>query len=268
MTLFNTPNPDEPNIQIDPNIDPLELLTAPGGKFDRTKYASEAEMYKDIAKGKVLADQYIDHMKGRHDELRTDYTRMREEYNAGPKLKELIDQYSAQQSNNQGITPPADDVTPVSFNPKDIEAMLELKLSQREQQKTEEANYKFVESKLTEHYGSQYQSVLKQQVDQLGLDKDFVNELARKHPNVLFKTLGLDGAKTDNNLFQAPIQSSQRRDPFAPSTPKRTNAYYQKLRKEQPAVYRSPKIQDQMFKDAAELGDAFQDGDWNTIGHR
>lgn len=266
MTLFNDTNQNEPNIQIDPNVDPLELLTAPGAKFDRTKYTSEAEMYKDIAKGKVLADQYIDHMKARQDELRTDYAQMREVYNAGPKLKELIDQYSAQQSNNQGNLPPADDVKPVSFDPKDIEAMLEQKLSQREQLKTEEANYKFVESKLTEHYGPQFQSVLKQQVDQLGLDKDFVNELARKHPTVLFKTLGLDGQKTDGT-FQAPPQSTQRRDPFAPSTPRRTNAYYQKLRKDQPALYRTPKIQDQMFKDAVALGDEFNDGDWNAYGH-
>lgn len=265
MNLLDGTNQND-QIQIDPNIDPLEELTKPGGKFDKTKYQSEADMYKDIAKSKLMADQYIDHMKARQDELRQDYVSLREQYNAGPKLQELIDQYSAtRQNNNQGITPPADDVKPVSFDPKDIEALLEQKLTAREQQKLEEANFKTVESKLTEHFGPQYQGALKQQIDQLGLDTNFVNELARKHPQVLFRTLGLDAPKQDSS-FQTPIQSSQRRDPFGNSE-KRTNAYYQKLRKSDPVAYRSPKIQDQMFKDMVALGEAFEDGDWNAYGH-
>ncbi len=265
MNLLNNTNQDD-HIQIDPNLDALEELTKPGGKFDRTKYASEAEMYKDIAKGKVTADQYIDHFKVRHDELRQDYSKLREEYNAGPKLKELIDQYTAaSQQNNQNQLPPDDDVKPVSFDEKGLEDFFEKKLSQREQQKKEEANYKLVESKLMEHYGPQFGSALKQQVNQLGLDPDFVNELARKHPQVLFRTLGLEG-KSGDTSYQAPLQSTQRRDPFA-STEKRTNAYYQKLRKSDPVAYRSPKIQDQMFKDMVALGSDFEDGDWNAYGH-
>lgn len=264
MNLLDDKKDDQ--VQIDPNIDALEELTKPGGKFDKTKYTSEVDMYKDIAKSKLMADQYIDHMKARQDELRQDYTSLREQYNAGPKLQELIDQYSAtRQNNNQGNLPPADDVKPVSFDPKDIESLLEQKLTAREQLRKEEANFKLVESKLTEHFGNNYQGALKQQVDNLGLDKDFVNELARKHPQVLFRTLGLDAPKQDNS-FQAPLQSTQRRDPFAP-TAKRTNAFYQKMRKDQPELYRSPKIQDQMFKDAVELGSAFEDGDWNSYGH-
>jgi hypothetical protein len=265
MNLLDDKQDDLPN--LDPNLDPLEALTKPGAKFDKTKYESESDLYKAIAKSKLEADQYIDHMKARQDELRQDYLALREQVNAGPKLQELIDRYqSAAQSNNQSNIPQDDDVKPVSFDPAKIEELLEQKLSAREQLRLEEANYKMVESKLTEYYGSDYQRALKQQVDNLGLDKQFVNELARKHPQVLFRTLGLDAPKRDND-FQAPITSSQRQDPFAPKT-KRTNAYYQKLRKEQPDIYRSPKIQDQMYKDALELGDAFNDGDWNAYGHR
>lgn len=263
MNLLDDTNHNDP-IEIDPNKDYFAELTGPGGKFDRTKYESESDMYKAIARGKVEADKYVDHLKARHDELRQDWSKLREEYNAGPKLKEYLDQLVAQKSQNDHIHPVEDVKQPV-YDPNEIEKLLESKLTAREQARREEDNYKLVESKLTEHYGSNYQSVLKQQVDQLGLDKEFVNDLARKHPSVLFRTLGIEGQKSNDN-FQAPPMSSQRRDPFAPTT-KRTNAYYQKLRKEQPAVYRTPKIQDQMFKDAIELGDAFNDGDWNAYGH-
>jgi hypothetical protein len=252
-----------------PQVDSyFEELTKPGGKFDLSKYdGDKLKAAEAISKGKYEGDHYIDHFKARHDELRQDYSSLREQVNAGPKLQELIDRYqSASQNNNQSNIPQDDDVKPVSFDPSKIEELLEQKLTAREQLRREEANFKTVESKLTEHYGSDYQRVLKQQVDNLGLDKDFVNELARKHPQVLFRTLGLEGQKQDN-AFQSPMQSSQRQDPFAPKT-KRTNAYYQKLRKDQPEVYRSPKIQDQMYKDALELGDDFNDGDWNAYGHR
>lgn len=266
MNLLGDTNQND-QIQIDPSKDYLEELTKPGAKFDIAKYDNDKlKAAAAIARGKYEADMYVDHMKQRHDELRQDYVTLREQANAGPKLQELIDRYqAASQNNNQAQEPSGNDVKPVSFDPKDIEDLLEQKLTAREQLRKEEANFKTVESKLTEHYGSDYQNVLKHQVDQLGLDKDFVNELARKHPQVLFRTLGLEGQKQDNS-FQSPMQSSQRRDPFAP-TQKRTNAYYQKLRKDNPEAYRSPKIQDQMFKDAVALGDEFNDGDWNAYGH-
>jgi hypothetical protein len=263
MDLLNDTN-QEDQIQIDPNKDYFAELTGPGGKFDRSKYESEADMYKAIARGKVEADKYVDHLKARHDELRQDWTKLREEYNAGPKLKEYLDQLVNQKQQIETQHTPVEDTRPV-LNPDDIEKLLEQKLSAREQQRLEEQNYKAVEKKLAEHYGPQYQSVLKQQVAELGLDKDFVNDLARKHPSVLYRTLGIEGQKRDEN-FQSPPTSSQRRDPFAP-TMKRTNAYYQKLRKENPTLYRTPKIQDQMFKDAIALGDEFNDGDWNAYGH-
>lgn len=264
MNLLDTNQNDQ--VQIDPAKDYLSELTGPGGKFDRTKYESEADMYKAIARGKAEADMYVDHLKARQDELRQDWSKMREEYNAGPKLKELIDRLAAKeqpQSNNEDTH--VND-KPVSFDPTQIESLVEAKLSQAEQKRKEEANYRLVESKLKESFGDNYQQTLKQQVDQLGLDKDFINDLARKHPQVLFKTLGLD-EQGKRESFQTPPQTSQRRDPFAPNSPKRTNAYYQKMRKEDPARYRDPKTQDQMFKDALALGDEFNDGDWNAYGH-
>lgn len=264
MNLLDDTNQND-QVQIDENKDYFAELTAPGAKFDLTKYDGDPmKAAAAIAKGKWHADATLEHRNKSYDELRNDWMKLREEYNAGPKLKEYLDQLVNQKTQIEPQHTLVDDKQPV-YNPDDIEKLLESKLTAREQARREEANYKMVEAKLTEHYGPQFASVLKQQVDQLGLDKDFVNDLARKHPAVLFRTLGIEGQKTGEN-FQSPPTSSQRRDPFAPTT-KRTNAYYQKLRKEKPVEYRSPKIQDQMLKDAIELGDAFNDGDWNAYGH-
>lgn len=262
MNLLDDKQDDQ--VQIDESKDYFAELTAPGAKFDLSKYEGDPmKAAAAIAKGKWHADATLEHRNKSYDELRTDWMKLREEYNAGPKLKEYLDQLVGQKTQNEPHHTPVVETPPVESI--DIEKLLEQKLTAREQQRKEEANYKLVESKLTEHYGPQFASVLKQQVDQLGLDKDFVNDLARKHPAVLFRTLGIEGQKS-NESFQSPPTSSQRRDPFA-STTKRTNAYYQKLRKEKPVEYRSPKIQDQMLKDAIALGDEFNDGDWNAYGH-
>lgn len=264
MNLLDDTNQND-QIQIDENKDYFAELTAPGGKFDLSKYDNDPmKAAAAIAKGKWHADATLEHRNKSYDELRSDWMKLREEYNAGPKLKEYLDQLVNQKPQNEPQHTQVEEKQPV-LESIDIEKLLEQKLTAREQQRKEEANYKLVEAKLTEHYGPQFASVLKQQVDQLGLDKDFVNDLARKHPAVLFRTLGIEGQKT-GDTFQSPPTSSQRKDPFAPTT-KRTNAYYQKLRKENPVLYRSPKIQDQMLKDAIELGEAFEDGDWNAYGH-
>lgn len=264
MDLLDNNQNDQ--VQIDESKDYFAELTAPGAKFDLTKYDNDPmKAAAAIAKGKWHADATLEHRNKSYDELRTDWMKLREEYNAGPKLKEYLDQLVNQRQPNDHATPPVDEVKQPVFDPNEIEKLLEQKLTAREQQRKEEQNYRLVEDKLTEHYGPNYQSVLKQQIDQLGLDKDFVNDLAKKHPSVLFRTLGLEGQKQTES-FQTPLPSSQRRDPFA-GKEKRTNAWYQKLRKTDPVAYRSPKIQDQMLKDAIELGPAFEDGDWNAYGH-
>lgn len=267
MDLLNDTNQND-QVQIDESKDYFAELTAPGAKFDLTKYDNDPmKAAQAIAKGKWHADATLEHRNKSYDELRNDWKQLREEYNAGPKIKEYLDQLVAERSNHN--EPTVDDNKPV-YDPQQIEKLLEekmdAKLRQREIERRQEANYRMVESKLAEHFGPNYQGALKQQVDNLGLDKDFVNTLAKDHPEVLFRTLGI-GLKQDDNLFQTPTQSTQRRDPFAP-TQKRTNAYYQKMRKDNPELYRSPKIQDQMLKDAMALGDDFKDGDWFAYGHQ
>lgn len=258
---------DNDQITLDDNKDYFAELTAPGGKFDLAKFGGDKEKAAQaIAKGKWHADATLELRNKQHDELRKDWQTLREEYNAGPKLKEYLDQIVSQ-NQQQSKKPPVDDVKP-AYDPAEIEKLLDEKLSvkiaAREQERKEEANFRLVESKLAEHFGNNYQSALKQQVDQLGLDPQFVNTLARQHPDVLFRTLGIAGKQ--DNLFQAPVSSSQRRDQFAPAQ-KRTNSYYQKMRKDNPELYRSPKMQDQMLKDYQALGQEFEDGDWNAYGH-
>ena len=250
MNLLDDTNQDD-HVQIDPNKNYLDELVGEGKKF---------KTVEDLARGKAEADTYIEHFKQRHDELREYAAKLKSEYEAGPSLKELIDQLkSSKESNNDNTQSVHEDKSEFDLNK--IESLISNKIQQTKALEREEQNYATVQAKLIEQWGPNYTQQLKSQVSQLGLTADFVNELARKHPQVLFKTLGLDSQRQGEN-FQAPFKSTNRADPFNSGAPKRTWTYYEKMRKAEPLKYFDPKTQDQMFKDAEMLGDNFNDGDF------
>ena len=242
MTLFNT---DQTPPAIDENADYLTELVGEGKKF---KDAA------DLAKGKAMADAFIEQLKQEQAELRKDYLSLREEYQARPALQELLDQFkTVQQTSNE--PPLVNDVqTPASMKPEEIESLVSKKLSEIETTRKQEENLRSVEAKLKERFGDNYQTHFKNQISTLGLTEDFVTELARNHPVVLFKTLGLDQVQQSNS-FQTPPRSQQ--TSFAPTNVKRDWSYYETMRKTKSADYWNPKTQLQMMQDKMTLGDAF-----------
>lgn len=255
--LDNTNQPDP--VQIDPNKNYLEELVGDGKKFKSSE---------ELARGKAESDMYIEHMKARMDELRQDYTKLHSEYNAGPKLKETLDQYMQElKQSQQAPLPSGQTEQSVVLDENKVSELVKQHIQATKQLDMEQANAKTVESKLQAAFGPNYKQVVSQQINQMGMTVEFFNDMARKYPDALMRTLGMEGTQRQDNTFQAPPTSSLRSDPFAGPV-KRTNAYYQKMRKDDPVKYRDPKTQDQMYKDYAALGEDFEDGDWNAYGHK
>lgn len=258
--LFDENDP----VQVDPNKDYLNELIGENGKFHK---ADREEALKALARGKVEADAYIPVLEKRLDDLRADYLKIRDENVSRARLEDLIEQLSASKqlaSSEENQNANEVNTKPV-IDPNEIKNIFSSQIREYENTKKEQENANLVRNKLQERFGSNYKSVLKEQVETLGLTEDFVNDLARKHPKLLFKTLGVDENNQQEN-FQAPPRSSQQRtDSFAPKTEKRTWSYYEKMRKENPKQYYDPKIAVQLHRDAIDLGDAFKDGNWRQL---
>lgn len=248
MNILDTNQNDQ--IQIDPNKNYLEELVGDGKKFKSPE---------ELARGKAEADLFIEQMKRDNEELRADYLRLRDEHNSGPKLQEVLNQLAELKGQRAPITPEGNEDKSVLDETKVANLVAEM-MKQSKVADREAENVRKVESKLQEAYGPDYKRVLKQKVSELGLEEYFVNDLAKKHPEVLFRTIGVDQARGES--FQAPVSSSVRRDPFGTGAQKRTWSYYQKMRAEDPKRYHDPKTKQQMFKDYQELGSAFEDGNW------
>jgi hypothetical protein len=244
-------NEDLVDIQFDQNKDYLPELVGDGKKF---------KTVNDLAKGKAEADAYIATLTKKMDADRADYLELRKQVTAQASLTDLVRQLQDKQQTPTHIEPKVES-TP-SYDPKEIEALISSKIEQTRLQDKMNANFQKVQTKLKEQYGNNFPAVLKEQADALGLSKEDVNALAMKSPDAFFRTMGMNDQK---ETYQNDLPRTRQRADFAPTNKKRTWSYYQEMKKTQPELYHNPKTTIQMHQDSAELGVAFEDGDFHSI---
>lgn len=238
------------NVEVDPTI-LAELV-------DEAKKDPEG-----FARRKYNSDTYIKTIERNQDMLRQDFLKAKEEIAARAALSQIaaLEQADRLKAPLDNLTPPVKEAPqPTQL---DIESLVSSKILESETKKKHAENYDLVKRTLREKLGPNYQAHLTEQIEALGLTDDFVTDLAKKHPTVLFKTLGLDQAK-QVETYQAPPRNSST---FTPKgAQKRTWTYYQEMRKTKPNLFYDPKINIQMQKDHQALGNEFEDGDFHAYG--
>lgn len=232
----------------DQNKDYLTELTGPGGKFDRTKYASDQEMYQAIAKSNFHGDRTISQRNKEFDELRDSFLAKSAEADTAAKLEDLIKKYE-ERVNNRDTTnnPNVGDVNLPVLDEAKIEATVEAKLKDIEARRAEKANLDKVDQRLREVYGENAGSILRDKMNALEISNDDLKFLAKKSPEAVFNALGLNQQKTDN--FQFVPRSNIRTDNFKPETTIRDALYWEKMRTENSKEYFSQKNSVQRLKD-------------------
>lgn len=234
--------------QEDDQKDYLSELTGPGGKFDRTKYASDQEMYKAIAKSNVHGDRTISQRNTEFDELRTAFINKSAEADAAAKLEDLMKKYEEKAlnrdtTNNLNVG----DVNPPVIDEAKIEATVEAKIRAIETSKTEKANLDRFDQRLRERFGENASSGLQDKMNTLGLSKETLKSLAKVSPEAALNALGLH-QQVDNN-YQAPPRSNTRSDNFKPEVQIRDAVYWEKLKNDSPKEYFSQSNSVQRLKD-------------------
>lgn len=236
---------DSTPIHADPDKNYVEELVGESKKF---------KTVEELARGKYEADQFIERLK-------QEQAALRKELESRKRLEEVADLLSQQKSQSTEGLPPArqDGDKNATLTPEQLELMLEERLTKREQQQIKDRNISTVKQKLTEAFGQNYAAKLEQEANTLGVSKEYLTNLAAESPNAFLKLVGLDGRQQQSNLFSPP-PSSVNTASFAPNTHgERTQAYYDKLKNTDPRVYWSPKVQNEMHRDAQRLGARFFD---------
>lgn len=222
--------------------DYIAELTGPGAKYDRSKYATEAEMWQAIAKGKVLADKTVKMQNERFDELREDFILERRENTAKDSFEELRKTLLEPKLEKAPVITTQKQEEKSSLSIEDVKNLLALE----KQKEREEANLQQAETLLKQRFGEDAKRVFREKMNTLGLSDEDVKYLARKSPSALINALGLQQQGTE---FDAPPRSSLRSDHFKPTVEIRDAIFYEKMRRENPKEYFSEKISVQRLKD-------------------
>lgn len=253
----------DPNGNNEPQFD--------DSKDYHSELVGEGKKFKDdaaLAKGKAHSDHHIEILERRLDDLRTDYEKVLNESKTQAKLQELIDNMETrgkQRDDTNDNTKDVSDEHRPDFDPQEIEKMISTKLQEAEVRKRESDNIRKAEDRLKEQFGPRFWSSVDEKANNLGLTREDVISMAKKSPEAMFNTLGLNQQKNTNDDVTLP--RSNTRDPnFNMGSKKRTWAYYQELKKSNPKVYYDPKTAVQMDRDAITLGEAFKDGDYFRFG--
>lgn len=251
--IFSESSSENSGPVIDPEKDYFQEFVGEGKKYKDEKAAGRALIEKDL---------FIEQLKREAEEARQELRSRISVEEALTKLQERQTETSGQAtSHRENGSGEGNQSTQV-----DIDKLVEEKLTAREramQEATrkaqEEKNLNTVRQKLSEVYGPNFASEVKKKAEELGVSTQFLTEAGAKEPNAVFKLLGLDQQKGYRDITDpAPAQSRVNTSAnMGSDTGLRNNAFYQKMRKEDPKRFWSSKVQAQRHKDALELGERF-----------
>lgn len=254
--IFSESNSENSGPVIDPDKDYFQEYVGEGKKYKDEKAAGRALIEKDL---------FIEQLKREAEEARQELRSRISVEEALTKLQERQTETSGQAtSHRENVSGEGNQST--SASSVDIDKLVEEKLTARERamqeasrKAKEEQNLNTVRERLSEVYGPNFSSEVKKKAQELGVSTQFLTEAGAKEPNAVFKLLGLDQQKGYRDITDpAPAQSRVNTSAnTGNNSGLRNEAFYQKMRKEDPKRFWSSKVQAQRHKDALELGERF-----------
>lgn len=219
---------------------------APEVKFD--DLVGEGKKYRDpdaLAKKTVHADQHISNLESELAELR-------QELATRTTIEDMMDKLNQRQPTRE----PLDTTQPEPGKDQvDLTSEVQRLLAAEKEKDRREANISKTRAGLRERFGADYNNRLTQIADELSVSKDFLTQMAASSPEGFMKLVD-SVAKPDDNRPVTPPKGSI--DPFKIASPGTKNkAYYDKIRKEDPNLYFSRRVQNEMHAEAVKQGASF-----------
>lgn len=233
MTIF-TPDPIPEN--------PLAELVGEGKKYQNVE---------DLAKAYFHADRTIAQRNQEAEQLRTDLQ-------ARMSVEEMLAKISGNAPTPAPVTPEAHQPAKPAAETPDVAELVRLELAKLNTTQTIQNNVATVTQKLVAKFGSEEAAnrAVNAKAQELGLPMEFLQEVATKSPRAFFTTLGIEDAPTAPPA--RPTQGDVNPNAAVSHTVKPgTYSFYENLRKTSPTTYFSPKVQNQMHKDALANPESF-----------
>jgi len=231
--------------------------TQPQESFVQKLVEAKGENWKDpevLAKGKLEADGYIKTLEDQLAQMREDMKK--QDYQA--QILEQLQNKAAETTTAQTVTPNNNGSTETqnttaSLSENDLESLVEKTLVKREQDSVIKQNLAQVDQELVNSFGTEAAAKVQEKAQELGMSLERLRDIAAESPSAFFTLIG-----QPQKTFSPMVQGSVRTEGVnMQASNTRDWQYYQKLRRENPNQYYSPKIQQQMIQDRMKMGDKF-----------
>jgi len=221
---------------------------------------AKGENWRDpevLAKGKLEADSYVTQLEEQNRQLREDLGK--NDY--ASQVLDAIKGKAADTSTakdfeaDTNIAGVKEDGTPPTLGEDELKSLVEKALLERESKKSTEQNLKQVEETLKGQYGDNLGQALQSKANELGLSMGRMEQLASESPTAF---LALFGDNKQQNTRGSMLHSTINTEGAnMQSSTERNWSYYQKLRRENPNEYFTPKVQQQLMQDRIKMGERF-----------
>ena len=204
---------------------------------------------------KRLADKdaYIARLEAEASERNQDLERLANEAKQKDEIQKLLDearqktQVTPPQVKNG--TPPVE--TPAQPNAEELVERVKESLKLEQTQRVKDQNLKEAADQLVVIYGSEDKAkeIVQQKANELGVSVKFLEDAAAQSPKAFYELLGATGSHKSSVAPRSEKNTAALNN--APGMTKEgSKAWYAELRRADPALYYSPKIQQQMMRDA------------------
>ena len=214
---------------------------------------AKGESWKDpevIAKGYLSAQEHIIKLEAENATLKESATKQTTMEEILKEVRAKKDEPTGGESTN---TNTSDTTTQnQSISAEDIKGLVKEVITSEETARTADANIAETKRQLNELFGTEADNQLKQKAGELGMSEDRLNALAAESPTAFMALMGSAPKKETNSQATSTVNVN-----VNASDGERNWAYYSKLRKENPKVYRSLEVQNQMVEDLEKFGDKF-----------
>lgn len=189
----------------------------------------------DLARGKLEADKFIEQLK---DEMR----QLREDLSNQPSKEELL------QTLKERTAYDGEDTTS-QIDESAIAELVESTLSQREKQRTAAENLKVAQDRAVNYFGdfNKAKDAIIQKANELNMPVEELQNIAARSPKAFEAMLGISEkvtqstrTTTDGTINTDSLSSG--------NTGEESWEYFQKMRKENPRMYYTPKVQNRIFE--------------------
>lgn len=204
-----------------------------------------------IAKGYVSAQQYIAELERQTKELREDLEK--QDY-----AKTLLEQLQEKgkpfaKESPEGTGNGKDGRTNPTFDVDEIKNLVKDVVGSMTAEDRRAKNLQNVDARLTELFGTEAKAEVNRRAQELGMSLTSMSDLASESPEAFIRLMGGQAKKETNGLPGSSVNTSS----MNTNSNERDWSYYQKLRKENPSLYRNVQTQRMMLEDKKRLGDKF-----------